>query len=212
MQALVSETFGVHPLGSLHRGPPGAAQQVGWSGSRKCTAVTEALPSSLQTGVAVALSGSRSFVVEMGLQRISHCLALPVGAPSWQGPSVLGSCSFWYFTVTGHHETDGSCAQMMAGSVWVSVRGIGLQATAGPHHPDAVFGVGRGGGQQPQGRAFGNICPLLCPPAVWSQALRSKAPTACLTAVYTLTDLGTEAGPAGGGTVSACQMHTPLSV
>lgn len=146
--------------------------------------------------------------------KISPCLALPVGAPSWQGPSVLGSCSFWYFTVTGHHETDGSCAQMMAGSVWASVRGIGLQATAGPHHPDAVFGVrvGRGSGQQPQGRAFGNICPLLCPPDVWSQALRSKAPAACLTAVYTLTDLGTEAGPAGGGTVSACQMHTPLSV
>lgn len=70
MQALVSETFGVHPLGSLHRGPPGAAQQVGWSGSQKCPVVTEALPSSLQTGVAVALSGSRSFVVEMGLQRI----------------------------------------------------------------------------------------------------------------------------------------------
>lgn len=90
MQALVSETFGVHPLGSLHRGPPGAAQQVGWSGSRKCAVVTEALPSSLQTGVAVALSGSRSFVVEMGLQRIFF-QNQPLSSPPCRSSLVAGA-------------------------------------------------------------------------------------------------------------------------
>lgn len=64
----LKETFGIHIPGSLHRGPPGAAQQLGWSGRWTCAMVTEALPSSLQTGVAVALSGSRSFVVEMALR------------------------------------------------------------------------------------------------------------------------------------------------
>lgn len=95
----------------------------------------------------------------------------------------------------------GSCAQMMAGLVWASGRGIGLPASPGPHHLDPVFGVSVGKvGSSVGDRPSETSAPCSALLTSGHRPCASyKAPTACLTAVYTLTDLGTEAGPAGVG-------------